>query len=308
MKTSKVCFTANVGNGKSRNYICMLDQGIAVWANEIYDNHLEFPDSDSSRKEYAVINLCLNGRCEVALPGDHFVYMMPGFLSISAYKPMSGYHYPSSSYFGVEIAVDLSSIRKEGPAWLSSFGLTKTYLCGLLEKDGRLLMAEASAEAVRVGNNLYEALRKSDLSIESYRFLTAQMLYVLKNGGASDVKNVCYATKGQRLIANETEKRITEDFGRHYTVEELAASFGISPSALKKYFETVYGLPVSHYLRQKRMEKAEELLCETDMSIREIALSCGYENQGKFGGAFRAVTGVLPMEYRRQHCKERISK
>ena len=52
---------------------------------------------------------------------------------------------------------------------------------------------------------------------------------------------------------------------------------------------------------KKRMEKAAELLENTNLKVIEIANSVGYENQGKFGTVFKKMYGVTPLEYRRQN-------
>ena len=49
------------------------------------------------------------------------------------------------------------------------------------------------------------------------------------------------------------------------------------------------------------MREAMHLLRETDSSIADIAAAVGYESQGKFTKAFKAVAQALPTEYRRQH-------
>ena len=49
------------------------------------------------------------------------------------------------------------------------------------------------------------------------------------------------------------------------------------------------------------MRHAAETLRNTDKSISEIAAASGYENQGKFGGIFKRIYGMTPMEYRRQN-------
>ncbi len=102
-------------------------------------------------------------------------------------------------------------------------------------------------------------------------------------------------------------KKHAERCGRDY--RDLAAmspfpiwlqQHGISPSALKKYFEAVYGQPISFYLRGKRMDFARQRLAQTKDSVGSIAAGCGYASQGKFGAVFRECTGMSPLEYRRR--------
>ena len=53
------------------------------------------------------------------------------------------------------------------------------------------------------------------------------------------------------------------------------------------------------YFRRKRMEKAAELLEETNMKATDVASFVGYENQGKFAKVFVDMYGVTPLEFRR---------
>ena len=290
-----VCMGLQVGEANSFIYICQLFEGVFLWANEIHTRYLEYPDYDLNRLNYAVINLCIAGRCEVGLMDDTCIYMMPGLLSVNCNEPKGGYSYPGGLYEGIEIAFDLDVLQRQTPPEFSSFGLDLDFLNRVLEKGKGSYMAVVTEEAVQQGRLLYESLRKGDLLLAGYRFLTVSLLYHLKNGYAGEIKDRTLATRGQRRIANEVEQILTEDYRRHFTVEELADRFGISPSALKKYFD----MPISHYLRNMRMETAKELLVKSGKSVGGIASLCGYENQSKFGSAFKAYTGVTPLEYRR---------
>ena len=94
-------------------------------------------------------------------------------------------------------------------------------------------------------------------------------------------------------------KRQSEGLRCQIGLPQLAELAGVSPASLKKYFSQVYGVPISVYLRTMRMARAKELLSSTALRISDIADAVGYENQGKFGAAFRRETGVTPLEYRR---------
>lgn len=140
-------------------------------------------------------------------------------------------------------------------------------------------------------------------SVYELRFAALSLICHLIGGDAKKIDFGVSITKGQRRIATEAEQMMTNDLRERYTVEELSSRFGISASAFKKYFSAVYGKPVSQYMREKRMEKAKELLETTDESIGDIALASGYEHQGKFGSTFKDWFGVSPLEYRRLNRK-----
>ena len=91
---------------------------------------------------------------------------------------------------------------------------------------------------------------------------------------------------------------LMEHLETRYTVEELSRRFLMNPTTLKKNFRMVYGQPIARYMKERRIQRARELLEKTEMSIAEIAAEVGYENQSKFTQAFHEMTGLLPRAYR----------
>ena len=61
----------------------------------------------------------------------------------------------------------------------------------------------------------------------------------------------------------------------------------------------MYGAPIYTYLRTYRLQVAEKLLCEGQLSVGEIATQIGYTNPNKFTSAFRGEYGMSPSEYKK---------
>ena len=101
----------------------------------------------------------------------------------------------------------------------------------------------------------------------------------------------------------ETIRRVhealTADLSSRITIDELSRRFLMNPSTMKEVFKTVYGQSIAAHIREHRMERAAELLHETDASMPEIAAAIGYESASKFSAEFRKAYGALPTEYRR---------
>ena len=101
----------------------------------------------------------------------------------------------------------------------------------------------------------------------------------------------------------ETIRRVhealTADLSSRITIDELSRRFLMNPSTMKEVFKTVYGQSIAAHIREHRMERAAELLRETDASMAEIAAAIGYESASKFSAEFRKAYGALPTEYRR---------
>ena len=82
------------------------------------------------------------------------------------------------------------------------------------------------------------------------------------------------------------------------TVSELAAHAGVSESYLSREFVKELGIPVSNYIREKKVELAMELLANTDESILDIACKLSFSSQSHFIDIFKSATGMTPAKYR----------
>ena len=91
---------------------------------------------------------------------------------------------------------------------------------------------------------------------------------------------------------------LLEHLSERVTIEELSRMFHINATTLKDAFKTEYGTSLAAHIKEHRMEKAATLLCESGMSVAEIAKIVGFESTSRFATAFKEAYGVLPSEYR----------
>ena len=103
----------------------------------------------------------------------------------------------------------------------------------------------------------------------------------------------------RRSVAN-AEKIIKDNLSGSFPgIENIAKLVYLSPTKLKSTFKTVYGTSLLQYYNERKMVLAMQLLKKTDIPIKSIALSAGYESAGKFSATFRKQFGVLPSEIRK---------
>ncbi|MDD4850146.1 MAG: AraC family transcriptional regulator [Gemmiger sp.] len=93
-------------------------------------------------------------------------------------------------------------------------------------------------------------------------------------------------------------RRIRRDYAEPLTLDDLAAEAGMTPKYFCRAFRQITGRTPVDYLNYYRVECAGELLCATDSSITEIALSCGYNDLSYFARSFRRYKGVSAQKYR----------
>lgn len=87
---------------------------------------------------------------------------------------------------------------------------------------------------------------------------------------------------------------IQEEPARRWPVLELAERAGLSRSQFTRRFAVVTGLAPENFLIQARVERAKQLLRETDMTVSQIAAALGYRDVYFFSRQFSQVTGQPP--------------
>ena len=101
-------------------------------------------------------------------------------------------------------------------------------------------------------------------------------------------------------IAHSAQKIIDHNFDREITMQQIAASLCANAAYLTRKFTQKYGISPKEYLLEKRIAYAKRLLAQTDVSVKEIAVSVGYVDQLYFSRIFKRKEGVSPLEYRKK--------
>jgi AraC-like DNA-binding protein len=83
------------------------------------------------------------------------------------------------------------------------------------------------------------------------------------------------------------------------SLSHISFEFSMTPKYFCKYFKLTFNKTFVEYLNYIRMELAMELLVTTDLSITEIASSCGFDNFSYFIRRFKSLTGSTPSNYRK---------
>jgi AraC-like DNA-binding protein len=229
-----------------------------------------------------------------------YLFLETGDISFSNLAVSEDFSLPYGRYHGIELHIYDSALQQAPLPLFDIFRIDLTDICKKYCPASGSFVARADKRIASVFLSISDAVsaHKSDY----LRMKVTELLFLLMHGEKLAEKERRYFfTLGQIKIAKQVMRIISGDLSGHYPVEKLAEKFGISPSSLNKYFYGVFGESIPSFLRGRRMNKAAEYLEKSKRHISDIALMMGYENASKFAGAFKAVKGESPLEYRRRH-------
>ena len=123
-----------------------------------------------------------------------------------------------------------------------------------------------------------------------------------------DIMTVCasYLTLSNAVTASKasvgqlTMRFISEHFTDKITVKDICDAVGYSKSTVLSAFKKEFATTVNSYLNTLRLERAKKMLENENVSINEVALSCGFSDQSYFSKVFSSAYGITPTEHRRE--------
>ncbi|MFF7801813.1 AraC family transcriptional regulator [Streptomyces olivaceus] len=92
---------------------------------------------------------------------------------------------------------------------------------------------------------------------------------------------------------------VEEHLGTEPDVPALAAALGTTEYHLRRMFSSLAGMPLSEYVRRRRMTVAASDVVRGGEDLLSVAVRYGYGSTEAFGRAFRAVHGAAPRDVRR---------
>ncbi len=150
-------------------------------------------------------------------------------------------------------------------------------------------------------------LKYADIAL--YHAKNAGRACVRFYAGSSAARNVAEwpshdpVTRAENLITQAIQI-IDEHIYTPMAVADLAKRIGTNARKLTLLFRKKFGLTVTQYAAELRLELARRLLAETDHQIQLIGERVGYVNAGDFSRAFSRRYGQSPREYRQNHARQ----
>lgn len=128
------------------------------------------------------------------------------------------------------------------------------------------------------------------------RILLLHIIEALMRGECLEYASFRSSSDLQREMISYIQKKYAEKI----TLQMLAKEFHLSEKYVSRYFKEHFAISFMQYVGHLRMTKAKALLDSSDLSITEVALSCGYPSVNLFIRNFKSAYQMTPLQYRKK--------
>jgi AraC-like DNA-binding protein len=106
------------------------------------------------------------------------------------------------------------------------------------------------------------------------------------------------------ILLRQAKDRLDRTYGEPLDLRALAGQSGYSLYYFVRAFHETYGETPGRYLARRRVERAQELLRSTNLTVTEVCFRIGFSSLGTFSARFKEVVGVSPKAYREEMVRQ----
>lgn len=284
-----------VGKGTMRSFHVM--PGIEVIYNDV--QLLEpFHKTMKMNVDCIEITYCLKGHVEIKFKNQKYAYMSDGDVSLfNCQTDVISCDFSAKPFVGITVMVYLPDIIQSLNIMLGTNEFTaNTFFQNVFASDS-CIISNAKESVEHIFKELFVLPDQYHNHLMKVKIIEL-LLYLLSDSDYKQNK-VTYFTKTSVDKIKEARRILVERLDEWITVQTLSKMVGINSTDLEKGFKSIYGYPVFTYIKTYKMQKAKEMITDGNMSVMDVALSCGYANGGKFAKAFKKSFGMTPLQYRK---------
>ncbi len=216
------------------------------------------------------------------------------------------------SFYNAVSSGDMDFVRKN----LADGDFTNPAGMGILSQNSLtnlkyhfvVTVAMVTRYCVEAGMELEQAYRLSDFYILKMDGLkTKEEIASLHETMVLDFTGKMLLIKKQSVISKSVTmciEYIYNNIHNRITIEDLAEYTQLSSSYLSRLFKKELGISISDYIREKKIDKAQNLLKYSNFSMVEIANYLSFSSQSHFIQVFEKFVGITPKKYRDNHYRD----
>lgn len=177
---------------------------------------------------------------------------------------------------------------------LGAINFTACHICSCCRDKGFFILGPYTCDKERA---------TTDIIYKPYCCIPhiVSLLHGIKGGITSAKLKKPETYSNYSCYVEKSLKHIYDNFHKPITLEDTAKYIKVNKCYLCTIFKKETGKTYSKFLNHIRIEKSKELLVNSNLSILEISLSVGFNNQNYFNTIFKKLANKTPLEYRSEN-------
>jgi|GEM_PF-1932799 AraC-type DNA-binding domain-containing proteins len=244
------------------------------------------------------IGCCISGAGEFVFSNKKYTVEQGDIFIVNQLEPHICYSTEINPATFIYLFFKPSSIMEFAPVLLRSYTYKPKYFKNKIPGDTET--AEKISELIK---NIHEELKKQDISyISMVKSYMVQMSVLIQryyanqpsDNTASGNVNVFYNFEKICLVTEYIKENLNKDI----SLKSISEVFYMSESRLRHLFKEITGVGFKDCVTDYRIERAKQLLIDTDEPLNDICEKCGFRSVSSFYRAFKDITGYSPAKYR----------
>lgn len=222
----------------------------------------------------------------VELPGGHFMVIPPGTLHRGLHDVRRPVHLTGLMFDpSLPEATVNTPFTRQDLAWLSSQFVSR------------------AMQATRMSSGLRDLLKSIPVDISGKDLTSVPLLttlrfticaILLEAGKQLGVERAFEPKQTVQAAISYMKAHLSEE----HSIHEVAKEVHCSRAKLFEVFKEETGMTPNDYWQRLRIDLAQEMLANTNHTITQVAMDCGFSSSQYFSSVFRKYSGVSPTDYR----------
>ena len=235
----------------------------------------------------AAICIVVQGEKQVMLGGETFRYGRAQHLLVSVDLPIIGQVVkatPDEPYLCVRLELDLDLcadmlMRMPAPSQEAGLGLA---------------IGRTTPELLDAAVRLMRLHETPDDAAELAPLIEREILYRLLKGEQAGFIRRMLEPQGRHRHVGRAITWIRENYTKSFSIEEIAAMSGMSPSSLHQHFRDATAMSPLQYQKQLRLQEARRLIMSRHLDAASAGHTVGYDSPSQFSREYKRLFGAPP--------------
>lgn len=258
-------------------------------------NHPKYEMASHWHSQIEIIKI-LKGTLNIKLYNNEYIATKDDVVFVNSETVHGAYPADDCVYECIVVHMDMLSVKDNSCHFFIESILNREFVVNEFNKAGK-------SEFHQAIDSLFDAMK---LHSPGHKFIVIGALYnllgVIINSEMYTSTASATAIPGDRNIPKlkNVLSFIRNNYDKQITLSDMADCAGMSQKYFCYFFKEMTRKTPVEYLNTYRLERASRKLLSSDMSVTDIAYSCGFNDLSYFIKTFKATKGITPAKFRKE--------